>query len=602
MDPALTTTRISHPKSFLFPYLMARWLPLLVATLMAVLLGAVSALVFSLIGPALNVLMSPDPQEQIRIIDLLGGRLGGWITGFTGRQAFSAALLWQNLPLMLVVTAGLRALLSQGQWYLWENAGEQVSRDLRRDLLGGWFRQGAVPRSDDEAAMSSAVTTDIRLTREYLIHFYGGLPREVILAGFYMVTLYLLSSQLFLFFFLGILPALVILRQLGRKLRRRTGAALDEYSGLTEWIQQRLMGLETIKHYGTEKRESARLRELTRVLYERFYAAARVKARTSPLLEVVAVGAMVGILYLALAEVRDGTTSGAVQLSFFSTLAVLSQSVAKLARYYNSFRIGEAAIERIRNLFSAPGQEPPGDRALLAGGPLPDDTALAMKQVTVTYGGEPALADFSFIFRRARFYAIAGPSGAGKSTLMRTVLGLVPARAGVLNRGAEQPGYVPQDLRLAPDSIAANVSWPTPGPEPDRVKEALQRVGLWDFVDQLPAGASTRVGAGGRSLSGGQAQRVLLSRLFYHRFRLVLVDEGTSALDPGAENLVLQCLRDLVTTGTTVIMIAHRRTTMHAADELLYIEKGRLILSGLPEKVLQSVDISSGNSERRPDE
>ena len=69
------------------------------------------------------------------------------------------------------------------------------------------------------------------------------------------------------------------------------------------------MGLETIKHYGTEKRESARLRELTRVLYERFYAAARVKARTSPLLEVVAVGAMVGILYLALAEVRDGTTS-----------------------------------------------------------------------------------------------------------------------------------------------------------------------------------------------------------------------------------------------------------------------------------------------------
>jgi subfamily B ATP-binding cassette protein MsbA len=136
--------------------------------------------------------------------------------------------------------------------------------------------------------------------------------------------------------------------------------------------------------------------------------------------------------------------------------------------------------------------------------------------------------------------------------------------------------YMPQKVLLLPDSIAANIAYPEAQYDPMRIWSALEEVGLAGLTSSLDAGIQTQIGEGGTGLSGGQAQRILLARLAYHQAPFVLVDEGTSALDPETERLIQALLRKLTNQGRVVITIAHRHSVVEAADIVLRLEEGLL--------------------------
>ncbi len=569
------------------PFLRRHWISIGIATLSSIALGAVSALVYALIGPALKVLMTPDPQVTLSLSSLVGDRLAPLMVWFVGQDSFSAAFLWKTLPPFLIVISLIRCVLSLGGWFLWERVGEMASRDIRAKLMHQYLRLNPRARlnSTAEADVSSILTNDIRLMREYIVHNYGGLPRELLQVVFYTVSLFLLSPRLFAFFCLGIVPAGIILKKLGKKLRKRTKLVLEDYAALSEWLQQRFLGIETIKHAGTEKLEDAKMREFSESLYKRLLRSARVKARTSPLLQTVAVFAMSGVLFLSLREIEGGRTTGSVQLSFFSTLAILAQSAAKLGRYINASKEGQAALYRIQTalqFFSTHTQ--PNFQNIKKN---TSGAALELKNLSVWHSGsqEPAIKELNFRFKEKRVYCVAGPSGAGKSSLFQAILGLIEHEgeisAAKLQESSDQLiGYVPQSVMLAPDSIRGNVIYPMTGGQENRVWSALEKAGMKDFVEKLPESLETQVGVEGAGLSGGQAQRLGLARIFYHRFPIILVDEGTSALDPEMEEWVQKCLVSLAKEGACVIQIAHRQKAMQLADEVLFIEKGSLVGSG----------------------
>lgn len=554
--------------------------------LSSIALGAVSALVFALIGPALKVLMTPDPDVTLSLVSLVGDRLAPFMAWLVGQDYFSAAYLWQALPPFLIGISLIRCALSLGGWFLWERVGELVSRDIRAALMHQYLRMNPRARlnSTTEADVSSILTNDIRLMREYVVHNYGGLPRELLQIAFYTITLFLLSPRLFAFFCLGVVPAGIVLKKLGKKLRKRTALVLEDYAALTEWLQQRFLGIETIKHAGTEKLEDAKMREFSDSLYKRLLRSARVKARTSPLLQVIAVFAMSGVLYLSLREIEGGRTTGSVQLSFFSTLAILAQSAAKLGRYINASKEGRAALDRIEGamqFFSSHTKHQFQEIKKNTSG-----AALELKGVSVWHSGnpEPAVRNLNFRFKEKRVYCVAGPSGSGKSSLFQAILGLIEHQGEISAARAEGEtqliGYVPQTVMLAPDTIRNNVVYPTTDGNEARIWSALEKAGLKDFVSKMPEGLETAVGIEGAGLSGGQAQRLGLARIFYHRCPIVLVDEGTSALDPEMEEWVQNCLNELAKEGACVIQIAHRQKAMKLADEVLHIEKGSLVGSG----------------------
>lgn len=570
-------------------YLKPHSFSMVVATLQALLLGAVTAVVFSLIGPALQILTAPEANTQIAVAELFGARYGQIIHTLTGYSEFRAGEVWQVVPFVLMALATLRAVLSASQWYAWEYIGEAATRDMRTNLVNSYLASdpaiGAnADHSQTEAAMSSSLANDVRMIREYIVHYYGGFPRELFQIVFLTASLLLLSPKLFVIFFLVVAPAGAVIARLGKKLRRRASQVLEDYSNVTEWLQQRLLGAETIKHYGTESQEVQRFRDLTTSLNQRYLRAARMKARTSPMMELFGITAMVAVLYLALRETGGQEFAGGVQLAFFSSLAMLVQAGSKVGKYYNANKEGKAALTRLEMLLD---YQTKYQRERVVGfQPAAGQTEpLIMDQVRVCYPGSAKLAldHFSYRFARGKIYCLMGPSGAGKSTLVNTILGLVTPLHGTITVSPDIANapvpvlYLPQNIRLSPGSVGENVAYPQSDFDEPRVWSCLEAVGLRPLVEGLPEGVHTPLGRDGQGMSGGQAQRIQLARLLYHKAPLVIVDEGTSALDPEVERVIYQLLQTMAKDGATIIMIAHRPSAAQIADETIQMRDGRLL-------------------------
>lgn len=582
----------------IYSYLKRRLPTLSVATFCTLALGFISSLTYSLIGPVFYVLGTPNDSRVISFKELMGDNIGSWISNLLHRESMLSSELWAVLPTALVVSALGRAALAMLQWYLWEKSSEQVAKDLRADLVLAYVqvdpekRRGLNQEIDQE--ISSAISTDIRMVREYLVHFYGGFPRELLMVLFYLANLLLLDWKLALIFLVGIGPAAAILSKLGKKLRKRSQAALGNTSMMLEWLQQRMTGIETIKQFQTEYLEQARMEKKSNELLKNFLRAARVKARTSPLLEVVAVGAMMVVLIYALGAIAKKEMTASTLISFLVLLGVLSQSASKLGRYFNSNKEGEAALNRLKKIMNAMKSVEATRIPLVCIPELPE--ALAINDLSYTYDPSSSLAlkGFQAKFERGKIYAVAGPSGSGKSTLVKLLLGLWHPGQGSITfgiKGREELGYLPQHVQLLPGPLVGNVVYPSLEYDTERLRNALKKVGLLEFIESLPKSWNSEVGEGGDIvLSGGQAQRLKIARLIYYAYPLLVIDEGTSALDPEVEMLILKTLQEMAKNGSTVIMVAHRVAVLQLADLVYVLKHGVTQFVGAPKEFLQRSD------------
>jgi ABC-type multidrug transport system fused ATPase/permease subunit len=228
------------------------------------------------------------------------------------------------------------------------------------------------------------------------------------------------------------------------------------------------------------------------------------------------------------------------------------------------------------------------------------EKSLALEGAGFTYPGgrNPALSDLSLVINRGERVGLIGLSGAGKSTLALLLTGLVQPQAGrfLVDGQALTPagraayvrvvGFVPQSPLLLPGTVADNVAFSQWGEKYDRqrVESACGQAAM-DFVFEHPQALDRPLGIGG--LSGGQAQRVAIARALFARPEIIIFDEATSSLDQASENVIAETIRNL-TTKTTVIIIAHRLTTVEHCDRLIWLEDGRVRDAGPPAEILPS--------------
>jgi ATP-binding cassette subfamily C protein len=271
------------------------------------------------------------------------------------------------------------------------------------------------------------------------------------------------------------------------------------------------------------------------------------------------------------------------------------QPVEQLVGSWRSLISAREAYQRVRELLTA---NPPSDPTMNL--PRPDGH-LSVEGLTYALPktNKPVLRSISFRLAPGDVLGVIGASGAGKSTLARQIVGVLsPTMGAVRLDGADVSiwpreslgrhiGYLPQDIELFADTVAANISRFRRHADDGEVIEAAQLAGVHDIVLRVPQGYETQVGEGGSTLSGGIRQRIGLARAVYGRPSLVILDEPSSNLDTDGDAALLACIAELKKRGTTVVMITHRPNTLGAVDKLLVLQEGVAQMFGPRQEVLE---------------
>lgn len=538
-----------------------QWRPLLAGTL-ALLVGSGTTLSY--------------PWLVQRLIDRLLGEGGQTALGPT------VGLLVGLFALGSLAT-GLRS------WFF-TLAGERVVADLRARLFSAILdqetaffdeqRTGELTNrlASDATVLQNTVTVNVSMALRFSVTGLGALG--ILLWTNLRLTLVMLAT----------VPLVVLGAAFyGRMLRRVSRQVQDALAEATAVAEESIGGIRTVRSFGQEALEKRRYAEAV----ERSFGLARARARVAATFQGVAgffsYAAIAAVLWYGGDLLARGELSMGELTSFLLYTFTLAFSLGALAGLWEDFQKARGASERVFQLIDR--------QPKIAGGPAaPEEVAgrVHLEGVHFAYPSRPdrpVLAGLDLELQPGTVTALVGPSGAGKSTIAallsrlydpqqgRILLDSRPLPEWELRALRAQIGVVRQEPTLFATTVAENIRYGRPEAGPAQVEEAARAANAHDFIQAFPEGYATLVGERGVRLSGGQKQRVAIARALLKDPRVLILDEATSALDAESEHLVQEALERLMR-GRTTLVIAHRLSTVKAADRILVLDGGRVVQAG----------------------
>jgi ATP-binding cassette, subfamily B, bacterial MsbA len=432
----------------------------------------------------------------------------------------------------------------------------------------------------------------IRLTASRSLVTLGeNFLKVIILLGamFYMDPRFSMLILIFMPF------AWFLLSRQRRKMRKSTTKSLQETGDLSALISQTLRGMRVVRAYQQEDREEARASSAINRALEFTMRGTRARALSSPSIELLTgLGFALAIYFAGTKGIRGDLTLGHF-MGFMTAALLIYAPLKSVATLQTQLQEGIAASSRVFGII---------DREIhLSEAPDAKPLALERGEIefrNISYAYEPGvsvLKGVSLTVPPGRTVALVGPSGSGKSTLVNLTLRFFdPDRGKVLIDGQdisrltigslrEAIALVTQDPVLFDDTIGTNMAYGSKPVDESRVIDAAKAAAAHDFIMGLPKGYDTRVGEAGGLLSGGERQRIAIARAIYKDAPILLLDEPTSSLDSEAEAKVQAALEELMR-GRTVLMIAHRLSTVKKADLICVLDQGRIVESGRHEELV----------------
>jgi len=496
----------------------------------------------------------------------------------------------RNVIIVILTTVVLKNVFVWISGQLGARLQEYVTRDLRNALYAhlqrlplGYFVR--VKTGD----ILARVLNDTQQTKQVITQAVTQSVQSAANVLVAIVGLIAMSWQLFLLAAIVAPLLIAILQPLLRKLRRGHRKLSNQYGEMTAVVQESISGIRLVKSYAGETYEESRFREESGRYARGMVRVTRISVLAQPITETLGMFIAVAILWFGARMVDNGSMDGATLITFLLVVMRTLQPLKQLSQVPATAQQSLSAAERIFEVLDSPTE------ASLDRGKIPDprfERALEFERVSFAYETEPVLSDVSLVAAKGEVVALVGASGAGKSTLVdliprfyeptsgRILLDGVDTRDIALPALRSLIAIVSQDTVLFNDTVRHNLAYGAAGRySQDEIERAARAANAHAFISELPNGYDTVLGERGMRLSGGQRQRLSIARALLVDPPILILDEATSALDTESERLVQEAI-DRLLAGRTVFVIAHRLSTIAHADQILVLDRGRVVEHG----------------------
>ena len=564
-------------------------------------LGAILSLFsFLSVVPFLRILFKgneePNAAETIdQTTSDIPGAIGAWFDAYVAEVGAAQALM--VICVGVVVLAVLKNVTTYLAMYSLATIRTGVSRDLRNTTYSkllsknmSWFTDS---RKGD---VLSRLTVDLHEVEVSVVGSIEVMFKAPLMIVISFGALLALSWELTLFAMLFLPVSGIVISRVAKKLKKSALRGKEKLGSLSNILEETLSGIKVIKAFSAtdafEERFDKRNQEhfkAMRKMFQREYM-------SSPISEIISLTTMAILLGYGGKIVLSGDT-GLTGDWFIGYLVVFSQIIPPARSLSDGwFKVskGAASLDRIEDLFeeNREAEIENGSEKLAS-----HIESIKLKNIKFSYGDLQVLDDVSFDINKGELVALVGASGSGKTTLSNLLLRLVePSSGGIdvngvslssldLHSWRSSLGVVTQDATLFNDTIYNNICLTDPSPDKKRVEESAEIAQVLEFTSEMTEGLKTKVGDGGGRLSGGQRQRVALARAIYRNPELIILDEATSALDAESEAAVQTAL-DATMKGRTVLVIAHRLSTVKNADKIIVLDKGQIAEQGTHDELI----------------
>ena len=498
------------------------------------------------------------------------------------------------LPIAIILAYFFKGVGAVLQQYYISYIGEDIVRQIRDKFLSHILNLDLdFFKKTHSGELVSRIINDINRIQSAIASQFATLIRDILMAIFLLAVVVYQNYKL-AFFAIIILPFIIYpVSVISKKLKKLSKKAQTQTSKLNQHLSEIFKNIETIKAYNAKEIETDNFKEHNLKYLKINLKTVRTQALLIPLLETLSATIAAIVIVIGGKEVIDGEMSVGAFFSFMTALFMLTDPIRRISSTYSKMQDAIAANERLKEIFSILPKVKNGKQKLT------EIKTLEFKNVSLKYNDTYALKNIKFKTKKPKIIGVVGDSGGGKSSFVSLIERFYDTNEGEIlinnknikeydiNSLREKIAYIPQNIHIFNDTIAANIAY---GKKIDekKIKDVLKKANLFEYVKKLPDGIYTILQENGSNLSGGQKQRIAISRALYNDPDILILDEATSALDTKSEAVIMQTINNL--NDKLVFIVAHRLSTIENTNEILVFKNGEIVCTGSKEELLKNCD------------
>ena len=505
-----------------------------------------------------------------------------------------------TLPVIVFVSFAVRGIATYGQGVILARIGNNIVARYQRRLFTHITELSVDFFAENRSAhLAARINQNVSGIRDTLNLTITSIARDALTLIFLVFVMIWQDPILSGIALLAGPPIALMIGSLARQLRVATRQSIDINARVLASMQETAQGITVVKAFTMEAPLRERIERLIETAEERSNRIAVITERTTPVTEMVAGLAIAGVIaYSGYRAIVYGYSPGSM-FAFITALLLAYDPARRLAKLQVQL---ERALVNASMIYEILDLKPRQADAPDAGALVVDKGEIAFENVDFAYySGEPVLNSLSFVAPAGKTTALIGASGGGKSTIVSLLQRLYDVEGGrILVDGQDirsvtkrslrsQIAYVPQTPYLFEGTIRDNIRLGRPDATDAEIEEAARQAQADEFIVAAPQGYDTPVGENGMTLSGGQRQRLSIARALVRDAPILLLDEATSALDTRSETLV-QAALDAAMRNRTVIVVAHRLSTITGADQILVVDGGEIVERGTHQELVHRDD------------